>query len=68
MATRTRKSIWFVVKDAKAMEERCEVHRWPLSYYPGLSEKVAAILRKVGKEVSLRPQQKFGGLVFWFQY
>ena len=35
----------------------------PLPYYPGLSEKLAGVLKKVGKEVSLRPQRKLGGLL-----
>ena len=44
-------------------KKREEVHRWPLPYYPGLSEKVARILRKVGKDTSLRPPRKLGGML-----
>ena len=40
-----------------------DARRWPIPYYPGLSERVARILRKVRRNLSLRPTRRIRDIV-----
>ena len=50
------------IKDGEVRKEE-GVRRWPIPYYPGLSERVARILKKVGKNLSLKPTRKICDMV-----
>ena len=50
------------IRDGDVRREEI-ARRWPIPYYPSLSERVTRILRKVGRSLSLRPTRRIRDIV-----